>query len=33
MTFEVVPSALRVIVGAAEEATACAWLPPVSAAP
>jgi YegS/Rv2252/BmrU family lipid kinase len=33
MTFEVVPSALRVIVGAAEEGAACAWTPPVSAAP
>jgi YegS/Rv2252/BmrU family lipid kinase len=31
--FEVVPSALRVIVGAAEEGAACAWGPPVSAAP
>jgi diacylglycerol kinase (ATP) len=33
ITFEVVPSALRVIVGAAEEGAACAWGPPVSVAP
>ena len=33
ITFDVVPSALRVLVGAAEEGAACAWEPPVSLAP
>jgi YegS/Rv2252/BmrU family lipid kinase len=33
ITFDVVPSALRVLVGSAEEGAACAWAPPVSLAP
>ena len=33
ISFEVVPAALRVIVGSAEEGAACAWGPPVNAAP
>jgi YegS/Rv2252/BmrU family lipid kinase len=32
-TFEVVPAALRVLVGAAEAGAACAWEPPVTVAP
>jgi diacylglycerol kinase (ATP) len=32
-SFEVVPAALRVLVGAAEAGAACAWGPPISASP
>ncbi len=32
-TFDVVPSALRVLVGSVDEGAACAWEPPVSVTP